>query len=94
MTTGNLPAITNPKYQHDESYEERDQFLDWLYFDMYSTESHAGLVARQIHKELLASHVLRNRSSWTWVRHIEKRGWKINGELLMAVWHSWRRHHQ
>jgi len=84
---GDLPAV---EPQNQETFEQRDQFCRWLYWDEYEKPTDAGALARQIHKELFGFHILRNRSSHTWPHQIAKRGWKIDPELLMHVWAEWR----
>lgn len=94
MTTGQSHQDVTPKNLADqESYEERDAFCRWLYDTMYETDTDAGLIARQLHLELLGYHVIRNRAAWTWERQIAKREMQVDAKKLMSVWNEWRRHY-
>jgi hypothetical protein len=84
-------AAVELQIQIEETFDHRSAFFRWLYGVMYETETPAGALARQILRaDSFAYHILRNRSSASWVRQVQKRGWKVDPELLMGVWNEWR----
>ena len=90
MMTGPAEAV-NQQLQLEESYEQRDQFLRWLYDVAYDLPGRPGELAKQIHRaDSFAYSILRHRASYAWPRQIEKRQWKIDVELLMSVWAEWK----
>ena len=89
--TGPTEAVENPKHNlAEETYEDRDAFCDWLYWEQYDLPTRAGEVARRVQKCFLGFHVLRTRSSDAWRYLIAKRGWLVDADELMAVWAEWK----
>ena len=72
-----------------DTYEERDAFCAWLYFDQLDKPTPAGALARALKKNFLAFDRLRDRMTIGWRRCAAK--WDgVDADLLLKTFVKWR----